>query len=156
MVPLTSKKINVGLGWDFDSSDTYDLDASVTAFDERNEPIESIYYMRKDGLSRSVHHFGDNLTRAGEGDDEVISISLTKVPEKVVFLAVTVNIYKKNSLIKAKQAFIRLYENKSKREIGKYVLNRTKYCIGLLLGLFERNMRDGGWFFRVMCDRIFL
>ena len=149
---LPPKKINVGLGWDFDSSETYDLDASVTAFDERNEPIESIYYMRKDGLSGAVHHFGDNLTGAGEGDDEVISISLTKVPERVVSLAVTVNSYKKNSLIKAKQAFIRLYENKSKREIGKYVLNRTKDCIGLLLGLFERNRRDGGWFFRVMCD----
>ena len=147
-------KINVGLGWDFDSSETYDLDASITAFDECNEPIESIYYGRLDGLSGAVHHFGDNLTGVGEGDDEVISINLSKIPSKVQSLAVTVNSYKSNSLIKAKEAFIRLFENKSQREIGKFVLNKTKDCIGLLLGLLERNRQDGGWFFRVMCDPI--
>ena len=152
--PITVSQINVGLGWDFDSSETYDLDASVTGFDECNEPIESIYYSKLNGLSGSVHHFGDNLTGVGDGDDEVISIDLNKVPAKVISLAVTVNSYKKNSLIKAKEAFIRLFETKSKREIGKFVLNKTKDCIGLLLGLLERNRQDGGWFFRVMCDPI--
>ena len=53
-----------------------------------------------------------------------------------------------------KSAFIRLFETHSKREIGKFVLNKTKDCIGLLLGLLERNRKDGGWFFRVMCDPI--
>ena len=69
-------------------------------------------------------------------------------------LAVTVNSYKSNSLIKAKSAFIRLFETRSKREIGKFILNKTKDCIGLLLGLLERNRQTGGWFFRVMCDPI--
>ena len=71
----------MGLGWDFDSNDTYDLDASVTGFDEHNEPIESIYYCQLNGLKGSVHHFGDNLTGVGEGDDEIISIDLSRVPE---------------------------------------------------------------------------
>ena len=137
-------KINIGLGWDFDSSETYDLDASVTGFDECNEPIESIYYGNLDGLSGSVHHFGDNLTGAGERDDEGRSINLNQIPEKVISLAITVNSYKSNSLIKAKQAFIRLFENKSKREIGKFILNKTKDCIVLLLGLLERNRQEGG------------
>ena len=34
------------------------------------------------------------------------------------------------------------------------ILNKTKDCIGLLLGLLERNRQTGGWFFRVMCDPI--
>ena len=152
--PINTYKINVGLGWDFDKGETFDLDASVTAFNECNEPIESIYYGHLKGLNGAVIHFGDNLTGEGEGDDEVISVELDKIPDKVVSLAVTVNSYKSNSLIKAKQAFIRLFESKSKKEIGKYVLNKTKDCIGLLLGLLERNRQDGGWFFRVMCDPI--
>ena len=151
---INSNEINVGLGWDFDGAETYDLDASVTGFDECNEPVEAIYYGNKNGLSGAVHHFGDNLTGEGEGDDEVISIKLNKVPSRVISLAVTVNSYKSNSLIKAKQAFIRLYETHSKREIGKFILNKTKDCIGLLLGLLERNRQTGGWFFRVMCDPI--
>ena len=152
--PIKENTINVGLGWDFDSSETYDLDASVTGFDECNKPVESIYYGKLDGLSGAVHHFGDNLTGVGEGDDEVISINLSGIPDKVISLAITVNSYKRNSLIKAKEAFIRLFEDRSKREIGKFVLNKTKDCIGLLLGLLERNRQDGGWFFRVMCDPI--
>ena len=151
---IECSKINVGLGWDFDKGDTYDLDASVTGFNECNEPIQSIYYGNLDGLNKSVHHFGDNLTGVGEGDDEVISIDLPKVPDNVQSLAVTVNSYKGNSLIKAKEAFIRLFENKSKKEIGKFVLNKTKDCVGLLLGLLERNRMEGGWYFRVMCDPI--
>ena len=147
-------EINVGLGWDFSKRDTFDLDASVTGFDECNEAVESIYFRQLDGLNRSVHHFGDNLTGVGDGDDEVISIILNQVPPKVMSLAVTVNSYKSNSLIKAKSAFIRLFETRSKREIGKFILNKTKDCIGLLLGLLERNRQTGGWFFRVMCDPI--
>ena len=151
---IKANEINVGLGWDFSKRDTFDLDASVTGFDECNEPVESIYYHHLDGLNRSVRHFGDNLTGVGDGDDEVISIILDKVPPKVMSLTVTVNSYKKNSLIKAKSAFIRLFETRSKREIGKFILNKTKDCIGLLLGLLERNRQTGGWFFRVMCDPI--
>jgi tellurium resistance protein TerZ len=151
---INVNEINVGLGWDFSKRDTFDLDASVTGFDERNEPVESIYFRQLDGLDRSVHHFGDNLTGVGDGDDEVISIILNKVPARVISLAVTVNSYKSNSLIKAKSAFIRLFETHSKREIGKFILNKTKDCIGLLLGLLERNRQTGGWFFRVMCDPI--
>ena len=151
---INVNEINVGLGWDFSKRDTFDLDASVTGFDERNEPVESIYFRQLDGLDRSVHHFGDNLTGVGDGDDEVISIILNKVPARVMSLAVTVNSYKSNSLIKAKSAFIRLFETHSKREIGKFILNKTKDCIGLLLGLLERNRQTGGWFFRVMCDPI--
>ena len=71
----------MGLGWDFDSNDTYDLDASVTGFDEHNEPIESIYYCQLNGLKGSIQHFGDNLTGVGEGDDEIISIDLSREPE---------------------------------------------------------------------------
>ena len=151
---INVNEINVGLGWDFSKRDTFDLDASVTGFDERNEPVESIYFRQLDGLDRSVHHFGDNLTGVGDGDDEVISIILNKVPARVMSLAVTVNSYKSNSLIKAKSAFIRLFETHSKREIGKFILNKTKDCVGLLLGLLERNRQTGGWFFRVMCDPI--
>ena len=67
-------------------------------------------------------------------------------------MGVTVNSYKGNNLIKAKSAFIRLFETHSKRELGKFILNKTKDCVGLLLGLLERNRQTSSWFFRVKCD----
>ena len=59
----------MGLGWDFDSRETYYWDASVTSFGACNEPFESIYYSHLEGLSGTVHHFGGNLTKVGTGDD---------------------------------------------------------------------------------------
>ena len=149
-IPIDIPKVKVGLGWDFMPGDTFDLDGSVTGFDECNEPIESIMYSHLKGLNGAVRHHGDNLTGKGSGDDEVITIELNKIPTKVYSLAVTVNSYSRKSIIKAKSAYIRLINGK--KEIGRFILNQTKDCIGLLLGLFEKNRQTGGWFFRVMID----
>jgi len=149
---ISEPEVYVGLGWDFTGRETFDLDASVTGFDINNEVIEFIYFSNKIGLNNSVKHFGDNLTGEGSGDDEVIKIFLNNVPGNVHYLTVTINSFTRNSLIKAKRAFIRLYTSKEK--IGKYLLNRTKDCIGLLLGVFERDTKLNIWYFRVMADPI--
>ena len=150
-IPIHEPVVQVGLGWDFTGRETFDLDASITGFDAQYKVIESIYFSNKRGLNGSVIHFGDNTTGEGEGDDEVIKVILNKVPQRVHFLAVTINSYKKNSLIKARSAYIRVYT--TSYHIGKYTLNRTKDCIGLLLGVFERDPQNI-WYFRVMADPI--
>ena len=149
--PINFETINIGLGWDFDKNDTFDLDGSVTAFDECNEVIESIYFSHLKGLQGAIKHFGDNLTGVGEGDDEVILVNLNKIPQTVLSLAVAINSYRKNNIIKAKKAYIRLFNN---QEIGRFILNKTKDCIALLLGLFKRNPQTNGWYFQVMIDPI--
>lgn len=67
-----------------------------------------------------------------------------------MYLAIVVNSYKRNSMIKAKSAYIRLFDKN--REIGKFVLKKTKDCIGLLFGLFSRRPGTAEWYFRVMVD----
>jgi len=151
-IPVNEPTVFVGLGWDFTGKETFDLDASITGFDEKYNVLEAIYYGNKKGLKGSVIHFGDNLTGEGEGDDEVIQVNLKSVPENVYYLAVTINSYSKNSLIKAQSAYIRLYTNNY--SIGRYTLARTKDCIGLLLGVFQRYEAQNTWYFRCMADPI--
>lgn len=151
-IPINEPTVFVGLGWDFTGKETFDLDASITGFDEKYNVLEAIYYGNKKGLKGSVIHFGDNLTGEGEGDDEVIQVNLKSVPENVYYLAVTINSYSKNSLIKAQSAYIRLYTNNY--SIGRYTLARTKDCIGLLLGVFQRYEAQNTWYFRCMADPI--
>ena len=151
-IEILEPEVMVGLGWDFTGGEPFDLDASVTGFDYNYNVIESIYFNNKIGLNNSVFHYGDNLTGEGEGDDEIIKIILSKVPPSVHFLAVTINSYKGNSLIRARSAYIRLFTNTF--SIGKYTLARTKDCIGLLLGIFERDINRNVWCFRVMADPI--
>ena len=151
-IPIQEPTVYVGLGWDFTGKETFDLDASVTGVGEKFNIVEAVYYNNKKGLKGSVIHFGDNLTGEGEGDDEVIQVFLSRVPQEVYYLAVTINSYSKNSLIKAQSAYIRVFTDKY--NIGRFTLTRTKDCIGLLLGVFQRDPTQNIWYFRCMADPI--
>ena len=52
-----------------------------------------IFYGNLKSSDGSVRHTGDNLTGAGDGDDEVLIIDFTKVPADVQKIAITVTIY---------------------------------------------------------------
>lgn len=91
-------KITVGLGWNPRATDgkDFDLDASVFLVGENGKvrsDADFIFYNNKLGADGAVEHKGDNRTGAGDGDDEVVTIDLTKMPadvKKAVF-AVTIH-----------------------------------------------------------------
>lgn len=93
------KKIMVGLGWDvnqFDSGADFDLDAAAFLLGENGKVLKDedfVFYNNLDGRNGAVVHTGDNLTGEGEGDDEVILIDFTKVPDEIKKIAITVTIH---------------------------------------------------------------
>ena len=126
------KKIMVGLGWDvnaFDSGADFDLDASaflVGANGKCPTEKEFIFYGNLIHPSEAVKHMGDNLTGAGDGDDEQIVVDLSKMPaniEKVVF---TVTIYeaeaRRQNFGQVNNAFIRIYNEVNGEELLRYDL----------------------------------
>ena len=52
-----------------------------------------IFYNNLKHPSGAVEHLGDNRTGDGDGDDEVIMIDFTKIPEEITKIAVVVTIY---------------------------------------------------------------
>ena len=89
----------VGLGWDTNQYDGgYDFDLDVAAFllGENGKVLKDedfVFYNNLDGRNGAVVHTGDNLTGEGEGDDEVILIDFTKVPDEIKKIAITVTIH---------------------------------------------------------------
>ena len=150
--PIDLPRLCVGLGWDFEPGYVYDLDASVTGLNNMVKIVDTVYFKRLGGLFNSVELSGDNLTGKGEGDDEEIIIDLTKLPKHVTILAICLHSYKQNSMKYAKNAFIRVYEPTSQREIGRYNISHGIDCIGLLFGLMYKSKKTGRWFLRVMTD----
>ena len=77
----------VGLGWDtnrYDGGYDFDLDASVFLLGENGKlqrDEDFIFYNNLRSRNDAVVHTGDNLTGEGEGDDEVIMIDFTKIPD---------------------------------------------------------------------------
>ena len=92
-------KILIGLGWDtnkYDGGNDFDLDSSVFLLGADSKVTDGgdfIFFNNLKHASGSVEHLGDNLTGAGEGDDEEIKIDLSKVPANIEKIAFTVTIY---------------------------------------------------------------
>ena len=69
---------------------------------------------------------GDNLTGAGEGDDEQIIVDLEGIPAEYDKIVLVVNIYqavqRQQHFGMIQNAFIRLVDGKTNKEICKYNL----------------------------------
>lgn len=126
------KNVVVGLGWDvnaFDTGGDFDLDAAAFLLTDTGKVSKSedfVFYGNLAHPSGSVTHQGDNLTGAGDGDDEQIKIDLSKVPENVTKIAFTVTIYepekRKQNFGQINNAFIRIYNEENGEEILRYDL----------------------------------
>lgn len=156
--------ITVGLSWDEATSSkgffsslfaakpaAIDCDASVILLqnDRFVQKKDLVYFGQLKGPDGAIVHQGDNLTGAGEGDDEVIKVSLSKVATKYNKLVFVVNIYqarKRNQDFgMIKNAFIRILDD-SRTEIARYNLtdNYQGYT-GLIVGELYRH--EGEWKF---------
>ncbi len=125
-------KVVIGLGWDvnqFDTGGDFDLDAAAFLLTDTGKISRSedfVFFGNLTHPSGSVQHLGDNLTGAGEGDDEQIKIDLSKVPENIIKIAFTVTIYeaeqRRQNFGQVNNAFIRIYNEVSGEELLRYDL----------------------------------
>ena len=100
-VPLdhSMRMVLVGLGWDtnrYDGGYDFDLDASAFMLGANGKITcdeDFIFYNSKTGRNGAVLHQGDNLTGEGDGDDEILVIDFTKVPDDIQKIAVCVTIH---------------------------------------------------------------
>ncbi len=126
------KNVVVGLGWDvnqFDTGGDFDLDAAaflLTDTGKVSRQEDFVFFGNLKHPSGSVQHMGDNLTGAGEGDDEQIKIDLGKVPENITKIAFTVTIYepeqRRQNFGQISNAFIRIYNEDTGEEMLRYDL----------------------------------
>ena len=121
-------RIVVGLGWDeaktgsssgffggLFSAPPQTIDCDAFAILLRNGRLVSrqdvVYFNNLTHFTGSVKHMGDNLTGAGDGDDEQIVIDLPRVPMEYDRIVIAVNIYqahqKNQHFGMIKNAFIR-------------------------------------------------
>jgi tellurium resistance protein TerD len=170
------KEIFIGLGWDVrkagigelrfndsfsirDSSrdqTQFDLDACVFMLNSKDKVRSNndfIFFNNRRSNCRSVEHLGDNVTGAGEGDDEVIKVELDKVPADIQKLVVYVTIYEAESRSQhfgmVDNAFIRIVNQTNLQEVTRYNLaERVGEDTGMIFGEVYR--QDGEWQFEAI------
>ncbi len=153
-------KILVGLGWDSRETDgaEYDLDATAFLLDSSGKVFEQpgvVGYMKgcEKGANGSVYYHGDNQTGEGEGDDEKISIDLSKIPANIDKVVVTVTIHdavKRNQNFGSiENSFIRAVNEDTDNEICRFDL-REDYDMETAMIMGEIYRHGAEWKFRAI------
>lgn len=150
------KNIFIGLGWDIKATDTgadFDLDGSAFLLGSNDKLVSEAHFIFYNNLNspdpdKSVRVKGDNRTGSGEGDDEVIEVDLTKVPQDIVKIAIAVTIHeaekRKQNFGQVNNAFVRIVNVENQEEIIRYDLTED-YSIETALIMAELYRKDGEW-----------
>lgn len=153
------KKVVVGLGWDvnaFDTGAAFDLDSSaflLTDAGKVSKPEDFVFYGNLNHPSCAVSHCGDNLTGAGDGDDEQVKIDLSKMPPEITKISFTVTIHeaeqRRQNFGQVNNSFIRIYNEETGEEILRYDLGED-FSIETAAVFGELYKHNGEWKFNAI------
>jgi len=147
-------KVKMGLGWDAIEKKSglfgrkkivadVDLDASCVLLDADNAVLDAVWFKQLNSKDGSITHTGDNLTGAGEGDDESILVDLSRVPRNIKSLAFTVTCYSLQGFSEIKNAFCRVVDETSKQEVARYDLSAQGPHTAMVIANIYRD--GAGW-----------
>lgn len=156
------KNIIVGAGWDVNDfgKDSYDLDISAFLLDKdrrvttakASERVVFFNMLHQQGITLE----GDNLTGAGDGDDERIDVSLDDIAPDINEIIFNVNIYdakKKNQTFgMVRNSYIRLLDaDNNEKELARFDLKDDASTATAVT--FARLFRtSNGWSFEAIGD----
>ena len=159
-------KIVVGLGWDeakrsrglfsFKPQHAIDCDASVILLTNgklTTPKDDVVFFGNLRHKSGAVQHMGDNLTGAGDGDDEQIVIDLSSIPSQYDRIVIVVNIYqavpRHQHFGMIENAFCRVVDARNNQELCRY--NLTENYSGMTSMIFgEVYRRNEDWKFNAI------
>ncbi|APA96347.1 Tellurium resistance protein TerD [Nocardia seriolae] len=125
-------KVAVALGWDVRSTTgaDFDLDASAMACGPNQRVVSDkhfVFYNNLRSPEGAIEHTGDNLTGAGEGDDEVINVDLAAMPPTITNIFFPVSIYeaetRRQAFGQVRNAYIRVIDAVTGSELTRFDLS---------------------------------
>ena len=139
-------RLRMGLGWDKERTAGFmgtgapevDLDASAVAFAD-GQLADLAFYNNLQTRDGSVVHLGDNLTGRGEGDDEVITVDLSRVHPKIDTVFFMVSSYHGHTLEWIANAYVRLVDDHDV-ELARFTLTGGMPQTGMAMA---KIFRDG-------------
>ncbi len=153
------KKVIVGLGWDtnkYDGRADFDLDSAAFCLGENGlvkSDLDFVFYNNLEHPSKGVIHLGDNLTGAGEGDDEQIMIDLSLIPSDICKIDFTVTINDAESrgqnFGQVSNSYVRVVNSENNEELIRYDLGED-YSIETAVVVAELYRYGNGWKFNAI------
>lgn len=158
-IEIGLSKVGVGLGWDPNQSTGFDFDLDASAFmlgENKKLPADEffVFYNNPKSPDGSVESSGDDLTGGNsDGDDETLTVDLTRVDPKIQEIVFTVTIHdyetRKQNFGQVRNSFIRIYNAQTNEEIAKYELDED-FSIETAVEFGRLYKRNGEWKFEAM------
>jgi tellurium resistance protein TerZ len=138
--------VRMGLGWDavkkkglFGSREReIDLDASCVLYAD-GRLADVVYFGKLTSDDGAVRHTGDNLTGAGDGDDESVIVDLNRVPVHVSSLVFTVSSFNGQTFNEVANAFCRLVDETNGAELARFELSGGGQHTGMVMAKVYRH-----------------
>lgn len=154
-------RVRVGLGWKPNAFDGQSFDLDASAFLCKHEAGDPklisgkhfVFYNQKTSPDGAVVHAGDCRNGAKDGDDETITVDLTKIEAGVAEISFVVTIHeaaaRKQNFGKVQGSYIKLYNDETGAELAKFDLgedfsDQTSMQFGSLY------LMDGQWRFKAV------
>lgn len=157
-------RVVIGLGWDevqqkrgFFAPKPAPIDCDASAIMLQNGHLvnkaDIVYFGNLRHQTGTVQHMGDNLTGAGDGDDEQIVVDLAAIPPQYDRIVLVVNIYqalqRQQHFGLIQNAFIRLVDARNNNEMCRYNLSENySGMTSMIFGEVYRN--NGEWKFNAI------
>lgn len=158
-IEIGLSKVGVGLGWDPNEGTGFDFDLDASAFmlgGNKKIPKEEffVFYNNPKSPDNSVESSGDDLTGGNsDGDDETLTVDLSKVDSKIQEIVFTVTIHdyenRKQNFGQVRNSFIRIYNVQNNEEIAKYELDED-FSIETAVEFGRLYKRGSEWKFEAM------
>ncbi|PWK69223.1 tellurium resistance protein TerD [Mucilaginibacter oryzae] len=156
---INAPKFTVGLGWDTNNSSTgsaFDLDASVFIMGDNKKILADeffVFYNNPKSPDGAVEHTGDNLTGAGDGDDEQIIVDLSKIDPRVTEICIVVTIHeaesRRQNFGQVRNSFVRIFDSATGTDLLKYELEED-FSIETAVEFGRIYKKDNNWKFEAV------
>ncbi|MFI1462673.1 TerD family protein [Nocardia carnea] len=145
----------MGLGWDpaqrrLIRHREIDLNATALLFDGQ-QLVDAVYHEQLTSQDGSVRHLGDSVTGDGKGDNEIISIDITRVPAVVDRIILLVTCYTGQTFAEIENPFCRLVDARDGTELLRHDLSPYATS-GFVLAVLVRG--EHGWQLREVADTV--
>ena len=159
-IEIGLSKVGVGLGWDPNQSTGYDFDLDASAFmlgEDGKLPQDEFFVFYNNPLSpdQAVESSGDDMTGGNSdgGDDETLSVDLTKIDARIKEIVFTVTIHKaeerRQNFGQVRNSYIRIYNAVSNEEIARYDLDED-FSVETAVEFGRLYKRNGEWKFEAV------
>ena len=161
-VSIGLQHLIVGLGWDpaEDGQTDFDLDATACMLDDKGKtPNENffVYYHNMTSPDGACASSGDDQTGGNSdgGDDEQITVDLTKVDPRVKSIVFSASIYdaqnRKQNFGQVNNSYIRICNSENNEELCRYELNED-FSVETAIEFGRLYLQNGEWKFEATGD----